>query len=437
MELIAIADEACAGIGFLQESNSGSFAAYFLTHYLNWYDGKESDLPHLPKSLCVRIDPSQACVLPKTVTPQVGATLRSLTHNLSLLPPKGEVTVNWHLGQSYEQADLRSPPPLNLLLVPFPYRIDGSCFRPVPTGDADLDFFTVHQGWAEGLPANRLYDFVKELIARALPEIGTVGGIVLPECALTLDQAKTLAESLRTENLEFLVAGIYDGESGRNGVYSALFHQQKIFRQWVQYKHHRWRLDAGQIKRYHLGHALDPSKTWWEAIRIQQRECYFFPFRGGASMCALVCEDLARIEPVQAALRSVGPNLVITILMDGPQLESRWPARYATVLADDPGSAVLTLTSYGMAQRSFVPGHIGDCPIALWKDPYGSAQMLQLPQRTQAIALSLSHTREEQRTIDGRSDGGATSRLVLTGIRSIAVSDAKAWVDLGISERYP
>ena len=43
------------------------------------------------------------------------------------------------------------------------------------------------------------------------------------------------------------------------------------------------------------------------------------------------------------------------LLLDGPQLTSRWAARYASVLADDPGSAVMTLTSYGMVQRSRPP----------------------------------------------------------------------------------
>jgi 5-methylcytosine-specific restriction enzyme A len=51
-------------------------------------------------------------------------------------------------------------------------------------------------------------------------------------------------------------------------------------------------------------------------------------------------------------MRSVGPNLVVALLMDGPQLTARWPARYASVLADDPGSSVLTLTSLGMCLRS-------------------------------------------------------------------------------------
>jgi hypothetical protein len=437
LELISISDEASAGIGFLAPRAAAPFPGYFLEQYRNKLQQAPTELPFLPTSLCAKIDPSEACVLPKTTTPQVGATLRSLTHNLALLPPRGEVTISWHVGESLQQADLESAPPLNLLLVPFPYRIDGNCFKAETTGDPDLHFFSVAQRWASTLAPNRIYLFIKELIERAEPEVGNIGGVVLPEVALSYDQAKDLARSLCSEGLEFLVAGVIAENGCRNGVYATLFHQQRILREWTQFKHHRWRLDGGQIKRYHLGHALDPTEKWWENIKIDQRECYFFPFRGGASLCALVCEDLARIEPVQGALRAVGPNLVIAILMDGPQLESRWASRYATVLADDPGSAVLTLTSFGMVQRSFVPGRVTQCPVAMWKDPSGNVETLELPKGSQALALTLSHSWIEQETLDGRRDGGYTARLLLTGIRSIKAAHPGDWVDLGINEAYP
>jgi hypothetical protein len=42
----------------------------------------------------------------------------------------------------------------------------------------------------------------------------------------------------------------------------------------------------------------------------------------------LVCEDLARKDPAADLIRAVGPNLLIALLMDGPQLKSRWPGRW-------------------------------------------------------------------------------------------------------------
>src|SRR5687768_17746605 len=38
---------------------------------------------------------------------------------------------------------------------------------------------------------------------------------------------------------------------------------------------------------------------------------------------SLICEDLARQDPIAELVRHVGPTLVVTILMDGPQLKNR------------------------------------------------------------------------------------------------------------------
>jgi hypothetical protein len=86
-------------------------------------------------------------------------------------------------------------------------------------------------------------------------------------------------------------------------------------------------------------------------------------------LASLVCEDLAHNDDIAQLIRSVGPTIVVNVLLDGPQLNSRWTARYASVLADDPGSAVLTLTSYGMVERSRPAGRDASRVIALEKDP--------------------------------------------------------------------
>ncbi len=120
-----------------------------------------------------------------------------------------------------------------------------------------------------------------------------------------------------------------------------------------QNKHHRWSLDESQILQYHLGgDARIPALRWWESMEVPRRSIQFLEFGGGITFVAVVCEDLARLDAVAELLRTVGPTLVVTVLLDGPQLASRWTARYASVLADDPGSAVLTLTSFGMVERS-------------------------------------------------------------------------------------
>jgi hypothetical protein len=101
-QLLTIADEACAGIGFPLPANMGSgrrrrpvSAVQYLVanDYVAWEAERRRTpktpvmggnvLPYLPHSLCVRVPPAIACVQPKTNTPAVGCTLRSLTHNLA------------------------------------------------------------------------------------------------------------------------------------------------------------------------------------------------------------------------------------------------------------------------------------------------------------------------------------------------------------------
>jgi hypothetical protein len=419
LELLAIADEACTGIGFLDSKDPASFASYFLEQYKKHVSKEAAELPYLPHSLCIKIAPSALCVQPKTSTPQVGASLRSLSHNLCLLPGRGEVVTRWHIATHTTDASSVQQPPLNLLLIPFPYIIEGSCFQRGQSADDGVEYFSVEQKWLSGFKEEALCSSVQALIDSARREVGCVSGVVFPEAALSEAMAVALARALARQKVEFLVTGILTDDHARNGVYSAVFFENEIYREWRQWKHHRWQLNDRQIRRYHLGHVLNPSNTWWEKIDITERECSFYVFRHGACMCALVCEDLARIEPVQGALRAVGPNLVITVLMDGPQSLDRWSARYATVLADDPGSAVLTLTSLGMAKRSFMPGQEGYCPVALWKDPYGSAQSLSLPDGCHALVLTIAQSWEPQRTLDGRSDQGSTAQLTLAGVRAI------------------
>jgi hypothetical protein len=175
--------------------------------------------------------------------------------------------------------------------------------------------------------------------------------------------------------------------------------------QWVhikQSKHHRWSLDESQIHQYHLGGALHPHVRWWEAMEVPQRSLQLIEVGEGATVVSLVCEDLAQIDHVADMIRSVGPTIVVTPLLDGPQLSARWSARYASVLADDPGSAVLTLTSYGMVQRSRPPGRNSSAVVALWKNPGKGIREISLETGAQGVLLSASTDRAMRRTADGR-----------------------------------
>lgn len=459
--LLIIADSASVNMGFVDHGKRPLSHFVFVEHvrYMNRQRTvlphlpaslrERPVLPHLPASLCLMVPPTEVCVQPKTRTAQVGHTLRSLSHHLALLPSKGLVATSWlfalHLTGQDEMAGDR---PLNLLLVPFPYRVDGACFD---SGDACTSrdqectdrFFRVRQKWLDNVASDAMRRFLEELIGQACRQVSGVHGVILPELALDRQLASDVAEELaRTTDLELFISGAAapapSGGPGfpKNIVFSRIFMNHSVLFPWEQSKHHRWVLNRSQITRYQLGDRLNVGKragtdtNWREEIDISDRQCGFLVFRHGASLVTLVCEDLARIDPVQSVIRSVGPNLVVALLMDGPQLQKRWSSRYATVLADDPGCAVLTLTSLAFVRRSVMPGEQEPREIALWKEPSDTeARELRLPHSAHALLLTLSPSREKNFTLDGRSDNWGTVRMSLTGVHGIAHPSPPRWID--------
>jgi len=274
-------------------------------------------------------------------------------------------------------------------------------------------------------------DFICGLIKSSESELEPVHAVVLPETALRLEFANKVAEILLNKsNLDLFITGVISGnaDDARNSAAMYRFVDKKRIHSSFQSKHHRWCLDGDQIRQYHLGHVMDPNCRWWEQIDVSYRSCYVTVFRPGATVSVLVCEDLARYDPVLTVMNAIGPNLVVALLMDGPQLEHRWPGRYATVLADDPGSAVLTVTSLGMVSRSAMPGDPLNREIALWKESHGRAKALRLPKGDHALLLTLTNQSVEQFTLDGRGDGGYTMRFGLGAAHGIRHSDPPMWL---------
>ena len=199
--------------------------------------------------------------------------------------------------------------------------------------------------------------------------------------------------------------------------------------QWFhirQDKHHRWSLDERQIYQYHLGGALHPHIRWWEAIDVPRRSVQVVEVGEGITIVSLVCEDLAQNDDVAEVIRSIGPTIVSTALLDGPQLTSRWSARYASVLADDPGSAVMTLTSFGMAQRSRPPGHDSSPVIALWKDPARGTREISLEPGAQGVLLTVCGARATRRSADGRWPVETGTHYFDVAVHQIRASDARS-----------
>jgi hypothetical protein len=435
LELMAIADAASAGIGFGGEA-SPVFSQQVADRHFGTVGPAGALEPHrATATVCKLVPPEECCVQPKSRTPQVGCTLRSLSHHLALLPPLGEVTTSY----------LVSPRPLsvaalNLLLVPFPFRFDDAVIRPGLSHPGEgWGRFAIDQRWfPPGDP-----DTSGETLARFLGELvdaagarAPVHGLVLPELALDRERAKRVGMLLASKGISLFVTGVLsDGPGGyppRNSVMCVLYQDGAVLTDWEQSKHHRWRIERGQIASYGL--SLDPALLWWENTDVSRRHVRFCNFLDGATLAAIVCEDLARIDPVQPVIRAVGPNLVIALLMDGSQHEYRWPGRYATVLAEDPGSSVLTLTSAGFVDR-YVSRWQGDptrAPkraIGLRKDASPRTEQIVLPVDHHAMLLELEVVELTERTMDRRSDEGSTREIRWRGISPVRHPAPPDWLN--------
>ncbi len=393
LTLHALADEACAGLGVALDTSSPCGVVYRAR-------GREllartGSLARLPAHL-IR-------VLPKVRTPANGSSLRSLSRYAAVQVPG--VAARWHKTPTHRTTTQPSGKAVNFLHLPWPLRVRGSDFRPVigPLKELADDRF----GFFEFAPSGRLdLDLVDRMLLAALDEVETVDVVILPESAVRHEEIDPLEALLDRHAVTGLITGVrerpaHPGQFPSNWVHIGV----STGEHWVhirQSKHHRWSLDEAQICQYQLGGTLHAHTRWWEAMEVPRRSVQFVEFGDGITLASLVCEDLAQSDDVASVIRSVGPMIVVTPLLDGPQLSSRWGARYASVLADDPGSAVLTLTSFGMAQRSQLPG-LGSSPVvALWKAPGQCTREIPLEPGAHGILLAASADRAAKRSFDGR-----------------------------------
>jgi hypothetical protein len=415
LELHAIADEACSPlqkkpisqlVGITELSKEAKAQTLFDTYaHLRLQRSGQ-------KSLCEEIHPSRLRVLPKFRAPQRGLTLRSL----SLFAGVVESEVNTRF---FDNRQVSEDLTLNILVVPWPFSVSPSQFRvnerlpqEMKNMASAFGFFTY-----ESKSSNEsLSSGILKLLNVAQRECGKVGLVVLPELAIDDAEANRIRRILADYDCG-LVAGI--GRSGQSGVsYGKNLVQFYIpgLQPVDQDKHHRWKIDRNQIVQYSLGNSLHHEKLWWEHIDLCDRRLSFLRMTPWLTVCVLICEDLARPDPASDVIRAVGPNLVISLLMDGPQLATRWAARHATTLAEDPGSSVLTVTSLGMAQLSHpVSGADRSRVIGLWKEEGSSSVEIELPSDRHAAVLSVSTKGSLDWSADGRNR--EASMPSLTGVR--------------------
>lgn len=404
---MAIADQACRGFGILGWQKPEVAIVHYLANLLLVTRGSLSGVPKF-----------SGVVVPKMRTPQTGLTIRSFSLHVSYHDT--EVEIMWR-SVPWVNKDQNT---LNILCAPWPKKIENSDFKPnSETFDTTRNFGYTNKGEID------IDKLVLQLV-KLNNERCRVHIVVLPEQALNEIQHKELLLKLKyhyeqkKDRLKFIpmvITGITLEKEDFNAVNLAVYFSGKWYK-LLQTKHHRWRLDRSQLIQYELTGSFSVERNWFENITIGQRRLSFFSTNGWLTLCPLICEDLAQLEPVSEVIRGVGPSLLIGLLMDGPQIKERWPARYASVFADDPGTAVLTLTSLGMLRKSSQTDgkDRNTTSIALWKDQlkgWRNVDILDADNKSTAL-LTISAAFSEEFTADGRSDDGFASVFKLDNIYS-------------------
>jgi hypothetical protein len=395
LALNAIADEACAGLGLGSLSPDGSAYRLHASGQLT-DNGTLSSLPR-----------ERLRVLPKTRTPQSGISIRSLSHHVCSI--RGEVGVTWRRRDFPKRLESDR---LRMLLFPWPLRIVESDFVPVDGPLKNLDttkygFFAFQPSYDSAL----LYDTFERVLRNASAAANAIDMVVLPECAVTEAEFDELWKRCCAGGVHVLLAGVRTSVTNEARLRVGVSNPTMV----LQHKHHRWCLDEAQIASYDIGGALSPARRWWESMGLPRRELTFIAFNDWLTLCHLICEDLARTDPVAHVIRAVGPTLLVALLLDGPQLGERWSARYASILAEDPGTSVLTLTALGMALRGSRPNRT----IGFWRDANAGGRPIVLEDGAEAAVLTVWAQRLEEFTADGRTDHGLASRIIYGGLAQV------------------
>ncbi|MFN1616832.1 hypothetical protein [Vibrio rotiferianus] len=339
----------------------------------------------------------------KSSVPQTGLTMNNVTHNLTVIKP----TVKPHIVSNRAKSHGFNKSSYNILFLPWPQTVSSSSFK-IAKNDPEMDM-NGYFGFFDYKPKKSIdTKLFLAALKQGINRAGQIDLIVLPECAMSNQTFEEICNDLShifKEHAPSLLSGVYGEEPDGYGINSAklaFVNELGTYQIEEQRKHHRWFLDQSQIRNYNLANALDPGRKWWEKIKIGRRRLLTVHSNKQVTLCPLICEDLARQEPVAQAVRSVGANLVVSLLLDGPQLSFRWSGKYAAVLSDDPGSSVLSVTALGMTQRATGLGHDPSSDVALWSEPGKSATTLNLKDDHDGLVLELTISPEQQWTIDGR-----------------------------------
>ncbi|MCG2614323.1 hypothetical protein LZZ85_08515 [Terrimonas sp. NA20] len=446
----ALADEACMGFGLVSECYTTSLDKYEFATGIRAFAKMKANLLLISTGSLSTVSKFHGVVLPKMRTPQVGFILRSMSHHISYHATEVEViwrTIPWL--NSNEKT-------LNVLAFPFPYQVSNDDFKVMEERYHSVRYFqpNFEKKNVEGIA---MLEAIIKLVFDLHDTGTTIHMIVFPECALKEEEYQHMLSrfhkllAVKSTGESFKLPMIIAGVIGLNGSDQAPLKQMDKAERYVnnevrvasyfagrwyevkQRKHHRWQLDRKQIIQYDLQGVLSTERRWFEYTTVSQRRLTFLAPNDWLVITSLICEDLARLEPVSEIIRGVGPTFLVALLSDGPQLTERWSARYASVLADDPGTAVFSLTSYGMASRSKpenadtdarIPG--SGTVVGLWRDAVTGFKIMKSTQANTAQLITISAEFQKEQTLDGREDGGKAPSFKIDRVKEISIGETKA-----------
>ncbi|KAB8141349.1 hypothetical protein F8S13_19835 [Chloroflexia bacterium SDU3-3] len=443
LELHAIADETCRGFGIPLVEHTDDNKEHDLRHKTKMVIFVANNLLSLHGTLS-RLPKNIVSILPKLRTPTVGMTLRSVSHHLT--SHQTEAEIRWRTMPLVNIDDNI----VNILIIPWPFTIDTDRFRASTFATDRNSYENTRYFQYIGAKEEFKPDVAYDLIKNAEESIGRIHMVVLPEQALTEKQLDAflsfLTKNQDRDKMPIVISGICGhagdnldeidtGRLSNNMVYMSTFFAGKWYRM-MQNKHHRWCLNQQQILQYKLGSVLTSKKLWWEATNFYMRRLSVLAANEWFTLCPLVCEDLARLDPVSELVRGIGPTLLIALLLDGPQSKARWSGRYASVMADDPGTSVLSLSALGMTKRGNDKRYKdGWKNIALWKDATHGYEEINIDYDEKivnpsadvhvGVVLTINAGSDLDMTADGRHHENNSAIFVYQGVHQVNSIRAK------------
>jgi len=179
--------------------------------------------------------------------------------------------------------------------------------------------------------------------------------IVIPELVSSIALRERVGEELRSHAAHTPLLVVCGSEAVRSDSPTKRTNRAFVLgpsgrELWTQDKHHPYSISAEQIAQWGLQRQLGKVKRN-EVGTSTRKKVVIRDIPGSGRFCVVVCEDLARSEPVQNAIRDFGVDMGVVVVMNGLFSESGWRLRHAVNLAEEPGSRIAIGNSCAILAR--------------------------------------------------------------------------------------